>query len=455
MCSSLRQSFERVRRNDLELAGLLPPQKIQEAMQAAGYVEHATLYTAVVTMLTFLAQVLRADRSCQQAVNGLIAQRVAADQSVCSADTGGFCKARQRLPEPAFWDLLRQAGRIVEQQADALWLGRRVRVVDGSTLKLQDTAANRREYPLQAGQVPGTSYPLARILVVFSLAVGTVLEAAIRPYQGKGTGETGMLRSLAGSSALAAGDVLLGDRYFAGYWDIAFWQARGLDIVTRLPKSRTVDFRKGVRLGSGDVLVIWHKTARPDWLTPEEAQQFPDSLTLRAVRVRVRVVQPGFRTQVLIVLTTLLDPVAYPSSELADLYRRRWQAELNLRSLKTHLGMEHLRTKQPKMVRKEFAMHLLAYNCVRRVGAEAAREGQVPAWSISFKGSQQALNEFLPRLHHTRLQEWLDHLVHTAQQIRVDRRDRIEPRATKQRPKEYPVLSEPRSRYKKRIQGRR
>jgi hypothetical protein len=453
MWSSFQQSFERVRREDLELAGLLPPEQIQQAVQDAGYVEHATLYTAVVTMLTFLAQVLRADRSCQQAVNGLIAHRVATEQSVCSADTGGFCKARKRLPEAAFWNLLRQVGRLVEEQAGTLWLGRRVRVVDGSTLKLQDTAANRREYPLQAGLVPGTSYPLARILVVFSLAVGTVLEAAIRPYQGKGTGETGMLRDLAGSPALATGDVLLGDRYFAGYWDIAFWQRHGLDLVTRLPKSRTVDFRTSQRLGPDDRLITWRKTARPDWITPQEARQFPDTLTLRAVRVRV--MQPGFRTRVLIVLTTLLDPVAYPASELAALYRRRWQAELNLRSLKTHLGMEQLRTKRPDMVRKEFAMHLLAYNCVRRVGAEAARAGQVPAWSISFKGSQQALNEFLPRLHHTRLEEWLGHLVYTVQQLRVDRRDRIEPRATKQRPKEYPILHEPRSRYKSRMQARR
>lgn len=455
MWSSLREAFGRVRRTDLELTGLLPAEQIQQAMQRAGYVEHASVYTAVVTVLTFLAQILRADRSCQQAVNGLIVQRVAAGRSACSADTGGFCKARQRLPEAAFWDLQRQTGHLAEEQspADAHWLGRRVRIVDGSTLKLQDTPENRAEYPLQAGLQPGTSYPVARILVVFSLAVGTVLEAAMRPYQGKGTGETGMLRSLAGSAALAAGDVLLGDRYFAGFWDIAFWQAQGVDVVTRLPKSRTVDFRKGRRLGKQDVLVTWQKTARPDWLTLEQARQFPETITLRAVQVRVA--QAGFRTRVLIVITTLLDPVAYPASELAELYRRRWQAELNLRSLKTHMQMDHLRTKHPESVRKEFAMFLIAYNCVRRVAAEATRDAGVRPWSISFKGTLQTLNEFLPRLHRMHPQEWLDGLVGTAEQIRVDRRDRIEPWATKQRPKEYPVLKEPRSKYKSRMQRRR
>ena len=179
----------------------------------------------------------------------------------------------------------------------------------------------------------------------------------------------------------------------------------------------------------------------------------PDSITLRAVRVRVT--QKGFRTRVLIVITTLLDPVAYPAWELAELYRRRWQAELHLRSLKTHMQMEHLRTKHPETVRKEFATFLIAYNGVRRVAAEAARQVGASAWSISFKGTLQALNEFLPRLHGMSRQQWLDHLMKTTEQIRVDRRDRIEPWATKQRPKEYPVLQEPRSRYKSRMQRRR
>jgi hypothetical protein len=444
-------AFSQVRRGELELQAVLPADAVEQAAREAGYVERASKYTAVTTMLTFLGQVLRADRSCQQAVNGLIAQQVAAEQPVCSADTSGYCKARQRLPEALFWELQRQTGSAVEDQApdDTRWCGRRVRVVDGSTLKIPETGRNCREYPLQAGQPRGGSYPLVRILVVFSLAVGTVLEAAIRPCQGKGNGETGMLRDLADSPALRAGDVLLTDRYFAGYYDIAFWQARGLEVVTRLPTSRRVDFRSGQRLGQDDVLITWRKTPRPDWLTREQAAAVPDTLTLRAVRVHVR--RPGFRTKVVIVLTTLLDPQKYPAHQIAELYRRRWQAELNLRSLKTHMEMEQLRTKRPETIRKEFVMHLIAYNGVRRLAALAAREAGVRPWSISFKGALQTLNEFLPRVHHTRYESWLQHLIHTAEQIRVDRRDRIEPYATKQRPKEYPFLNEPRARYKSRF----
>lgn len=447
-------AFRQIRRGELDGAALLSADEIRQSALAAGYVEQSSVYTAVVTLLTFLGQLLRPDRSCQQAVNGLIAQQTAADQPVCSADTGGYVRARQRLPEAMFWELQRRTGREVEDQApqDARWCGRRVRVVDGSTLKIPETPANCDQYPLQAGQAAGASYPVVRVLVVFSLAVGTVLEAALRPYQGKGTGETGMLRELAGSPMLSQGDILLGDRYFAGYYDIAYWLARGVDVVSRLPKSRSVDFRKVTRLGRDDGLINWDKTQRPDWLSRDQADAMPEVLTLRAVRVRIT--RRGFRTRVVIVITTLLDPEIYPAAQLRELYRRRWQAELNLRSLKTHMQMEQLRTKSPDMIRKEFAMHLIAYNCVRRLAAEAAQSAGVAAWCISFKGALQTLNEFLPRMRHTPFDNWLHHLIDTPAQLRVDRRDRFEPYATKQRPKEYPCLNEPRSRYKNRMKAR-
>ncbi len=225
------------------------------------------------------------------------------------------------MPEAAFWQWLRQTGRCVEEQAgrEALWRGRRVRVVDGSTEKIAETAANCAEYPRQRGQRPGASYPVVRVLVVFSLAVGTVLEALMRPYQGKGTGETSMLRELA--SCFASGDVLLGDRYFAGYWDLAFWGRRGVDVVTRAPVSRRSDFRRGKRLGKDDHLIVWKRGQRPDWVTADEADEFPRTLTLREVRVRVTI--PGFRTRSVVLITTLLDPASYPVSALADLYRQR------------------------------------------------------------------------------------------------------------------------------------
>jgi putative transposase len=450
MPSSFLQALRQVRRGDCEMQALLPAEEIDAAVAATDYRERGTLYTAVSTILTFLGQVLRADRSCQRAVNALAAQRVGAAQAPCSADTGGYCKARKRLPEAVCTRLMQQSGAKLEAKASApwRWQGRRVLLADGSTLKIADTAANRQEYPLQQSLMPGTSYPVVRILVLFSLAVAGVIDGLLRPYQGKGTGETAMVRDLA--EHFRPDDILLGDRYFSGYWDIAYWLRRGVDVVTRLSNNRTSDFRRGQRLGADDHLIMWRRTERPDWITPEEAANYPAALTLREMRVRVQV--RGFRPKVIIVVTTLLDAEAYPANALAELYRRRWQAELQLRDLKTQMGMEQLATKSPAMVRKEFAMYLLAYNCVRRVTVEAALLAGVEPWQISFKGAWQSLTEFLARLHScSDVTVWLEALLATAAQTQVgDRPDRHEPYRVKRRPKDFPFLRRPRAEYKRR-----
>jgi hypothetical protein len=450
MRASFLQALRQIRQGDSELQALVPANEIDAAVAATDYRERGTLYTAVSTFLTFLGQVLRVDRSCQRAVNALAAQRVANDQKPCSADTGGYCKARQRLPEAACTTLMQQSGAKLEAEApeDWRWCGRRVLLADGSTLKIADTEANRQEYPLQRSIVPGTSYPVVRILVLFSLAVACVIDGQLRPYKGKGTGETAMLRDLAWH--FRPDDILLGDRYFSGYWDIVFWQRRGVDVVTRLSNNRKADFRRGRRLGRDDHVISWQRTARPEWITPEEAEDYPDELVLREVRVRVE--KPGFRSQLIIVVTTLVDAEAYPASAIAELYRRRWQAELQLRDLKTQLGMDQLTTKSPAMVRKEFAMYLLAYNCVRRIMVEAAIVAGVQPWQISFKGAWQSLTEFLARLPGcTDVEAWLEALLTVAAQTRVgDRPHRHEPYRIKRRPKEFPFLTQARAEYKKR-----
>ena len=451
MARMLKEAFAKLRRGDFELEALLPAEQVQAACRATGYQDHAIVYTSPTIMHSFLGQMLRADRSCQQAVVGVAAQRTARGQAPCSADTGGYCKARQRIPEAVYTTLMQQSAEALEARAPAemLWNGRRVRVVDGSTLHIADTAANRKEYPLQEGLTPGCHYPVVRILVVFSLTVGVVVRAALRAYQGKGTGETSMLRDF--SDCFAPGDVLLGDRYFAGFWDIAWWMRRGVDIVTRLPASRSADFRRGRRLGKNDHWVTWRRTARPDWLSPEQAAAFPRTLTLREVRVRVEI--RGFRTEHVTAVTTLLDKRLFAAQEITQLYRRRWQAELNLRSVKTHMEMDYLRTKRPESVRKEFTVHLLAYNLVRRIAFEAAQAAGIEPWTISFKGTLQTMHEFLARFHHTAsLYKWVDDWLAITAQIRVgDRPNRIEPYALKRRPKDYPPLQEPRTQYKTRL----
>lgn len=439
------------RRGNLYFAGLLPEDRIHAAFGAASWFWQGWVYSPAVTIWVFLSQCLSADHSCRQAVAQLISWRLARGLEPCSAETGAYCTARERIPEDACRQLMRETGRQVDDQAprEWKWHGRRVVDVDGSTATLPDTPANQAEYPQMRSQRRGCGFPIIRFVVVFSLAVGTVLEAALGKYQGKQTGENSLFRTL--QHVLREGDVVLADRYFSGWFDIALLQARGVDIVVRKHQLRPTDFRTGERLGRHDHVVRWPKPQRPEWMSQEQYTALPAQLTLREVKVIVE--QTGFRTKALILATTLLDPDPYSSAEIAVLYRRRWQAELDLRSLKIVLQMDHLRCKTPHRVRNEFFMHLVAYNLIRKVMAAAAAQAGRTPWTVSFKGAQQTLNALLPLLA-TNLPtaDWCQALLDAiAIHVVGDRPDRIEPRVRKRRPKNYPLMRERRADYKQRM----
>lgn len=447
-----RRAIEEAReQGGLYFAALLPEDRITEAFGAASELWKGWIYTPAVTVWVFLSQCLSADHSCRDAVARLIAWRVADGLDPCSADSSAYCTARDNLPEEACRRLLLETGRETDEEAPHQWrwLGHRVLNVDGSTLTMPDTAENQAEYPQVRSQKPGCGFPIARIVVVFSLAVGTVLEAAIGKYEGKQTGENSLFRTL--HEMLQEDDVVLADRYFSGWFDIALVRQRGAHFVVRKHQLRPTDFRTGRRLGRDDHLVCWSKPPRPVWMSREQYDSLPDSLTLREIRVRVR--QKGFRTKELVVVTTLLDPEKYPADEIANLYRRRWQAELNLRSLKIVLQMDHLRCKTPHRVRNEFYMHLISYNLIRRVIAITALASGVESWTVSFKGALQTLNNLLPVLS-TRVspEYWTAALISAiATHVVGNRPNRYEPRVRKRRPKKFKLLREPRKNYKRRM----
>jgi hypothetical protein len=343
--------------------------------------------------------------------------------------------------------MMRDTGKQVEEESPQNWLwhGRKVRVVDGSTVTMPDTPENQAAYPQMKSQKPGCGFPIARILVVFSPSVGTVLDAAIGRYKGKQTGENSLLRGL--FTSLAEGDVILADRYFSGWCDIALLGQRGIDVVIRKHQLRQTDFRTGTRLGKDDHLVSWARPQRPKWMSADEYATLPDVLTLREVRIRVA--HKGFRTRSLVVVTTLLDPQAYPREEIALLYRRRWQAELHLRSIKVVLQMYHLRCKRPERVRNEFYTHLLGYNLIRGVMAAAAYQSGQSPWEISFKGALQTLSQFLPTLSASATSEaWCKALLAAvAVHVVGDRPGRFEPRRVKRRAKPYKLLQKYRHLY--------
>src|SRR5262245_8235503 len=219
---ALRRHFHQA--PGLPFADVLPAEQIAQALRDEKVSCRDRLFSPLVTVWVFLSQILDPDHSCRAAVARFLAWRAARGLAPCAADTGAYCKARQRLPEGVLARLTRATGRQPQDQAPPAWRwnGRTVKVVDGTTVSMPDTPANPQAFPQSRSQKAGVGFPIARLVVLFSLAVGTALDAALGRYQGKQTGETALFHHL--HDNLEPGDVLLADRYYASSWEIALAQ---------------------------------------------------------------------------------------------------------------------------------------------------------------------------------------------------------------------------------------
>ena len=396
------------------------------------------LFSPTETLSMFLAQALSADRSCQKAVNDTAVKRLAGGLPRCSTRTGAYCRARQCLPGEMIATLVRHTGRWVTARAPEpwRWRGRPVRLVDGTTVVMPDTPANQAAYPQPRSQKPGLGFPLCRLVGIVCLGSGAVLNAAIGRYQGKGGDEQTLLRSILGT--LARGDLLVGDAFYATYFLLCPLRELGIDAVFEQygARQRRTDFRCGQRLGPRDHLIVRDKpTIRPDWMSRAEYDQAPDTLTVRELHT-------GGKTLV----TTLRCPTHTHKSAVKALYQRRWHVELDLRNIKTTLGMERLSCQTPTMAIKEIGVHLLAYNLMRLMMAQAARLANWLPRQLSFKHTLQLWIAWNYYSHGLDRDDQLYGLCVLIAQPRVgDRPGRIEPRAIKRRPKPYPLLTKPRA----------
>lgn len=437
----------------LPFSELLPASYVEQVLREEQVRERDCLYSSRVTLWTFLSQALCADHSCRQAVARLRAFLTADGQRPCAPDTAPYCKARQRLPENVCARLTREVGQSLHERVcdGSLLHGRPVKLVDGTTVSMPDTAQNQAAYPQSRSQKAGLGFPIARVVALLSLASGAVLDLAIGKYSGKHTGETALFRQLWRS--LFPGDVVVGDRYFASYWDLALLAMCGVDGVYRQHQLRLSQRYRIRRLGSGDWLLRLSKPQRPSWMDHASYQRIPRELIVREVFVRVRI--RGWRVRQLTLVTTLCDAQAYPLKELARVYHARWQAEVDLRTIKITMQMDVLRCKTPEMVRKEIWMHLLAYNLIRSVMADAAERANMRPREVSFKGALQTLTAYrglveqaapreLPVLYESLLSAIASHRV-------GNRPYRYEPRAIKRRPKEHDLLTIPRHEAKRRL----
>jgi hypothetical protein len=434
---------------DLYFASLISKECIESIFgEASAILNSARIYDTAVTVWVFLSQVMSIHHGCVSAVTKLIAYRVACGQRPCSPETGAYCIARDRLDEQAMHRLVTHSGHaIMDNSPDTwLWEGHRVVTADGTTVTMADTADNQAAYPQIKAQALGCGFPIMRVVVLFALSTGVVLDAAMGKYKGKLTHEVSLFREI--DSCIERDDVFLADRAYSGWFEMARIMQRGADVVIRKHQLRHSDFRTGKRLSHDDHLIRLDKPNRPAWMSVDEYQNYPAFINIREIRIRVE--NRGFRTHEIIVHTSLYDDVQYSKEKIADLFRQRWQAELNLRSLKTVMQMEHLRCKKPHRVRNELRAHLLAYNLIRQVMAEAAIQGNVEPWQISFKGTLATISDMLPVLGILKNSiDLYDVLLECCwKHVVGNRPDRYEPRILKRRPKPYKLMQKPRHKYK-------
>ena len=410
--------------------------------------EHAVEYrdrvfSPVTTLWGFLSQVLSEDHSCRDAVSRVIAHRAASGLEPCSPNTASYCNARARLPTGALRDLAkRTAG---ELQAGAPepweWNGRRVFIADGTHVSVPDTPQNQASYPQPEAQRPGLGFPLARLAVLLSLATGACHDLAMAPYAGKGTGETTLLRQR--YDTLEPGDVVLADALFDNYFLACELRQRGVELVARVQAER-VGSRTAESRPDGEV-IVWQRPNKPHGMRGEQYRTYPESLTMRQVSVDAR--GKGNRVEQFKVITTMLDG-SIGGGQIGALYERRWEGEVDVRSIKSTMQMDVLRCRTPEMVRKEIWAHVLAYNLLRTVMAVAAAASGTEPRKVSFKGAKQAVTAFAPKIEAARPEDrarLIDALLAAVAYHRVgDRPGRWEPRARKRRPKPGNRLMQPR-----------
>jgi Transposase DDE domain len=401
------------------------------------------LFNPSTTIWGFLSQVLSEDHSCRDTVARIIAYRAAAGLPVGSAHTASYCNARRRLPTGVLRTLAKCTGQQLQASLPQAWKWqeRSVFIVDGSHVSMPDTEANQARYPQPAVQKPGLGFPLARVVVVLSLASGACHDLAIAPYAGKGTGETTLVREL--YDTLTPGDVVLADALFDNYFIACELRQRGLELVARVAAERvgtqTVESRP-----DGDI-IVWQRPNKPRGMTGEQYRSYPESLTMRQVSVDAR--DSNNRTERFKVITTMLD-AGIGGGQIGQLYERRWDGEVDIRSIKSTMRMDILRCKTPAMVEKEIWAHLLAYNLLRTVLAVAAVENNVEPRALSFKGAKQTLTAFAPKLEAATPEQrvrLVDALLKAVAYHRVGNQPgRWEPRARKRRPKPGNRLMQPR-----------
>ena len=393
----------------------------------------ARVYTPLKTLHTYIHQVLSSDKSCRNAVSGVNVVRFLSEQSRVSSNTGSYVKAKKRLWEESIYGLVKSMGDSLSRKVPprGTAYGRQVKVFDGTTLRLRDTKANNEHYPKHSNKKLEVGSPAVRLLTVFSLMTGSVVDYALEATKGKGTGEISLLRSRL--DCFEEGDIALGDALFCNFFLVHDLMKKKVDVLVPGHAQRLYAFNEGTVLGEKDHITQWTKPRRPQWMSKEAYSQYSKTISIRE-----------FQINGIVYMTTLTNASMYPKEELRLLYKRRWEAELHLRSMKTHMGMDKLTSETPDMARKEIGVHLLAYNFIRELMSDGCIQEDTLPTQISFKGTVQLFMQFNPYFISIEKDKKEDlysfmRLLMASNKVGL-RPGRVEPRAIRQKYNSFPPL---------------
>jgi len=437
----------------LPFGRLLTRDYVLSVLAIEGHYYKSRIFCPLVTLWAWLSQCLSQDKSLNEAVARIVANRVVCGLPACSASSAAYSKARTRFPLEAMTRMAKETGRKIHasRSTEWDWRGRQVYLADGTTFSMPDTHENQLAFPQVATVKRGLGFPLMRAVALISLATGAVIDLAFAKYAGKGTGEASLLREIMDS--LPRGSVLVADKYYPSYYTVAMLVERGIDLVSVSHIARPVDFTEGKVLGTKDHISTWHK---PKWKTGIDRDLYdrlPDTIQVREFEIAVDSrTSPG--TEPAVVVCTITDD-QIPQDDLGGLYWARWNCELDIRSLKHSLHLDVLRCKTPDMVRKELWCHILAWNLLRGVIVESAKRHEALPRQLSVKGTMQAVESFTPAMMAIDGNEAIYHaMLATVSAHRVGNRPgRLEPRFKKRRPAWDHYMTIPRHESKRRLKS--
>jgi hypothetical protein len=419
------------------IRGLLTDAAIEEACRTVGLVYRNRLITPKVTVLHMILAALWPEASFAagwQVVWDFMTSRLP-EAAGRSPNSGSVAKARARLPEKLWMTLFETLSARAQEMAGSLdvWRGHRVLLLDGTCVSMEDVPELFRAFGTCTGCHGKGRYPLARVVTVASANSMTIRSYAVGRYQ---QSENELAESLLQN--LGPGHLLVADRRFAGAARYAGYLARGLEFLTRMHQCVKVSRLRRIRSYGKDDFVT-------DLVIPPSYRRkdptLPQWVRVRLIRARVKT---RGKSEVIWLVTSLLDARRYPAAEVVELYGKRWRIEELFREVKVEMSADVLRSRSASGVRKELAARLMTVNLVRMIALRAASEHHVEPLRISFRCTVRAVIDFAPSMatappwkvldiYRAMLKEIASHLV-------PERPGRQEPRARRRELQGYPTL---------------